>query len=72
MENKPPAYLEGPQGRIAYRRQTGAHPEVLWLGGFRSDMLGTKANFLGQWAAKNKKAFTRFDYTGHGESDGRF
>jgi len=65
----------GPNGRLAFRRQKGAgdgRPGLLWLGGFRSDMLGTKAEFLGQWAAANGRAFLRFDYSGHGESDGAF
>ncbi len=72
MENQPPVFLNGPNGRIAYRQRSGEGPGILWLGGFRSDMLGTKANFLDHWACEHKRAFTRFDYTGHGESDGRF
>src|SRR4051812_24323432 len=58
--------------RIAYRRQDGAGPEVVWLGGFRSDMLATKASHLALWAERTGRAFTRFDYSGHGESPGRF
>lgn len=65
-------FLNGPHGRIAYRRRGGAGPGVVWLGGFRSDMLGTKAACLDEWAEKNNRAFLRFDYSGHGESEGKF
>jgi pimeloyl-ACP methyl ester carboxylesterase len=58
--------------RIAYRREAGRGPEVVWLGGFRSDMLATKASHLAAWATRTGRAFTRFDYSGHGESGGRF
>ena len=58
--------------RIAVRRREGAGPAVIWLGGFRSDMLATKAGALDAWAAEQGRAFLRFDYSGHGESDGRF
>lgn len=58
--------------RIAYRRSPGAGPGVLFLGGFRSDMTGTKAAFLHDWAAARGRAFLRFDYTGHGASSGAF
>ena len=63
----------GPLARdIAYRRRAGAGPGVVWLGGFRSDMLATKAAALDEWAQANGRAFLRFDYAGHGESGGRF
>jgi pimeloyl-ACP methyl ester carboxylesterase len=52
------------------RVQDGAAPGVFWLGGFHSDMQGTKAQALARWAAENKRACVRFDYSGHGESDG--
>lgn len=58
--------------RIAYRRSAGAGPGVTFLGGFRSDMTGTKAEFLHDWAAARGRAFLRFDYTGHGASSGDF
>ena len=58
--------------RIAYRRVDGRGPEVVWLGGFRSDMLATKASHLTEWGARQGRAVTRFDYSGHGESGGRF
>ena len=68
----PPSYLDGPHGRIAYRKREGAGPGIVWLGGFRSDMLGTKAEALDAWARETGRAFVRFDYSGHGESDGAF
>ena len=58
--------------RIAVRRRQGATPGAVWLGGFRSDMLGTKAEALDGWAAANGRAFLRHDYSGHGESAGAF
>jgi pimeloyl-ACP methyl ester carboxylesterase len=58
--------------RIAVRRRSGALPGVLWLGGFKSDMGGTKAAALDQWAHANQRSCVRFDYSGHGESGGRF
>ncbi|MEM9617183.1 MAG: alpha/beta hydrolase [Pseudomonadota bacterium] len=67
-----PEYFDGPHGRIAYRRRAGAGPGVVWLGGFRSDMLGTKAEYLDSWAARQGRAYLRFDYSGHGESEGEF
>jgi len=58
--------------RIAWRRVQGAGPTVVWLGGFRSDMAGTKAQALAQWAQAAGRAYVRFDYLGHGESSGDF
>jgi len=65
-------YFDGPHGRIAYRENKGAGPGFVWLGGFRSDMAGTKAEFLHQWAERQGRSFLRFDYSGHGHSDGVF
>ena len=45
---------------------------MVFLGGFRSDMTGTKATFLEAWAKARGRAFLRFDYTGHGASSGDF
>ena len=53
---------------IAVRRRTGAAPGIFWLGGFMSDMNGTKAMALDEWAAMNGHACVRFDYSGHGDS----
>lgn len=62
-----------PQGRrIAYHRSPGAGPGIVFLGGFRSDMTGTKAIFLHDWARAQGRAFLRFDYSGHGTSSGEF
>jgi pimeloyl-ACP methyl ester carboxylesterase len=58
--------------RIAYRRSAGRGPGVVFLGGFRSDMTGTKAEFLEAWARARGQAFVRFDYGGHGASSGDF
>ncbi|NWG71530.1 MAG: alpha/beta hydrolase [Parvularculaceae bacterium] len=64
--------IEGPNGRLAARRIAGEEPGVFWLGGFASDMTGTKAAFLSDWAVRAGRAFVRFDYSGHGASQGRF
>ncbi|WP_106743793.1 alpha/beta hydrolase [Yoonia maritima] len=62
-----------PQGRkIAYHLTDGTGPAIVFLGGFKSDMGGTKAVYLEDWARKEGRAFLRFDYSGHGESDGEF
>jgi pimeloyl-ACP methyl ester carboxylesterase len=58
--------------QIAVRRREGAVPGLFWLGGFKSDMRGTKAEALDLWARNNGRAITRFDYSGHGESGGTF
>jgi pimeloyl-ACP methyl ester carboxylesterase len=47
-------------------------PGVVWLPGFRSDMVSTKANALAAWAIERGVSLTRFDYSGHGRSGGRF
>ena len=57
---------------LAWRRVEGRGPVVVWLGGFRSDMTGTKAEALADWAADSGRAYLRFDYLGHGESGGDF
>ena len=58
--------------RIAYVRTAGQGPGIVFLGGFKSDMTGTKALFLQDWAARQGRAFLRFDYSGHGQSSGDF
>jgi pimeloyl-ACP methyl ester carboxylesterase len=64
---------EGAEARaIAVRRHDGAAPGLFWLGGYKSDMQGTKALALADWAARNGRACVRFDYSGHGESGGAF
>ncbi|HVK79100.1 MAG TPA: hypothetical protein VM915_00675, partial [Verrucomicrobiae bacterium] len=56
--------------RLAYERQAGAPPTFVWCGGFKSDMAGTKAQALAEWARVRGQGFVRFDYSGHGQSDG--
>jgi pimeloyl-ACP methyl ester carboxylesterase len=64
---------EGAERRaIAVRAQSGAAPGLLWLGGYKSDMKGTKAQALADWAVREGRACVRFDYSGHGESEGAF
>ena len=58
--------------RIAVRSRAGAMPGLIWLGGFKSDMRGTKAAALDAWAAEQGRAYIRFDYSGHGETGGDF
>ena len=57
---------------IAYRRVRGGTPGIVFLGGFRSDMGGTKALFLEEYCRQRGHAYVRFDYFGHGESSGEF
>jgi pimeloyl-ACP methyl ester carboxylesterase len=65
--------LQRPDGAgLAWRRVAGRGPTVVWLGGFRSDMAGTKAQALADWARASGRSYLRFDYFGHGESDGDF
>src|SRR5215813_2345942 len=62
--------------RIAVRAREGASADrqsgLFWLGGFKSDMKGVKAEALDQWAREQDRAMVRFDYSGHGESGGDF
>jgi pimeloyl-ACP methyl ester carboxylesterase len=71
-----PEFLQVGQGaatrRIAVRRRSNASPGVLWLGGFKSDMEGIKAKALDRFALAHGRAYVRFDYSGHGESGGKF
>ncbi|MEM9710526.1 MAG: alpha/beta hydrolase [Pseudomonadota bacterium] len=67
------AFLDTAQGRrIAYVQTPGSAPGVVFLGGFRSDMEGTKALHLETMARARGQAFLRFDYSGHGQSSGAF
>jgi alpha-beta hydrolase superfamily lysophospholipase len=79
MPETRPQFLEVPSGegprRIAYLQQPGrgdGRPGVVWLQGFKSEMTSIKASHLAQWTAARGLALTRFDYSGHGQSDGRF
>jgi pimeloyl-ACP methyl ester carboxylesterase len=57
---------------LAWREVEGEGATVLWLGGFRSDMGGSKAQALADWALARRSSYLRFDYFGHGESSGAF
>lgn len=71
--NETEGFLDRPDGaRLAWRAVEGAGPTVVWLGGFMSDMTGTKAQALAEWAVANGRAYVRFDYFGHGASKGDF
>ena len=61
----------GGGARLAYAAQPGASPTVVFLGGYASDMTGTKARYLQGWCGARGHAFLRFDYQGHGQSSGR-
>ncbi len=66
-------FLTRPDGeRLAWCRVAGVGPDLVWLGGFRSDMTGTKAQALADWALAKGRTYLRFDYFGHGESSGAF
>jgi pimeloyl-ACP methyl ester carboxylesterase len=73
-----PDYLERPDlPRLAYALVSAATPDakvptVVFLGGFRSDMTGTKATFLEQQCRARGQGYIRFDYSGHGASGGDF
>jgi pimeloyl-ACP methyl ester carboxylesterase len=78
---QPPAFIEvgedSGRRRIAVRARPGGAPGcdapgLFWLGGFNSDMRGTKALALDAFAAEHQRACVRFDYSGHGESGGAF
>ena len=57
--------------RIAYLAAAGNTPGLMWLSGFCSEMTSTKASALAEWASQQGLASLRFDYSGHGRSDGR-
>ncbi len=66
-------YLDTAQGRrLAYHKSDGAGPTIVFLGGLKSDMEGTKAVHLEAWAQARVQGYLRFDYSGHGESSGGF
>jgi pimeloyl-ACP methyl ester carboxylesterase len=76
MPASPPTFIEVGEDaaarRIAVRARAGGGPALFWLGGFNSDMQGTKAVALDTWAEMRNRACVRFDYSGHGESGGAF
>src|SRR3954454_15129533 len=76
LSGQSPTFIEVGEGsatrNIAVRVRKGSALGMFWLGGFNSDMLGTKAVALDAWAAEHGRACVRFDYSGHGESGGAF
>lgn len=73
LPNEAAAILPRPGGAsIAYRKTEGKLPGVMFMGGFMSDMTGAKACALEAACREEGRAFTRFDYSGHGESSGAF
>jgi pimeloyl-ACP methyl ester carboxylesterase len=72
MTASAPVFIDVDGSGIAVRQVPGAGPGVVWLGGYKSDMLGTKAETLAAWTAREGRAFLRHDYSGHGESGGDF
>lgn len=68
-----PLRLKCPDGsELAYHKTDGSQPGVIFLGGFRSDMTGTKAVALEEYCKERGQQFIRFDYFGHGQSSGAF
>jgi pimeloyl-ACP methyl ester carboxylesterase len=76
MSTRPPQFIDvglaGASRRIAVLDQPGRDPGLIWLSGFKSDMVSTKASDLAAHAADRGLAYTRFDYSGHGQSGGAF
>ena len=74
MRDSPPISLlrRADGGTIAYRATDGKSPGVVFFGGFMSDMTGTKASALEAHCRRVGRGFVRFDYSGHGASDGAF
>ena len=79
--DRPPSFIKVGAGAderaIAFRvlparGEGAARPGLVWLGGFKSDMTGTKAVAIEKYAAGAGRASLRFDYSGHGESSGAF
>lgn len=67
------AFGEPPKRRLAYRftnAEAGSDIGLIWLSGFLSDMASTKAEALASWAKQQRLPMLRFDYSGHGLSDG--
>ncbi len=73
IDADPPRFHESADGtRLAFRIREGRGPALLFLPGYASDMMGTKALALDGWAARTGHAMLRFDYAGTGESEGVF
>ncbi len=76
MTNENPQFLNMPDGRkisfLTNKDPDDASSGILWAGGFKSDMTGTKASRISDWATRNNISCVRFDYSGHGASSGHF
>jgi pimeloyl-ACP methyl ester carboxylesterase len=72
MSETPSILTRDKGATIAYHRRIGKAPGVVFLGGFNSDMTGTKALALDAFCAATSRAFLRFDYFAHGASSGDF
>lgn len=72
MDEPPVETIEVEGARVALRRTAGKAPTVLFLPGLRSDMEGAKALWLERHCRQQGRGFVRFDYRGHGRSDGQF
>jgi hypothetical protein len=70
--NEQLGHLTADRAKLAWRMVEGRGPTVVWLGGFGSAMDGNKAAALAAWASENGRALLRFDYFGHGLSEGDF
>ncbi|MDN2581905.1 alpha/beta hydrolase [Aquibium sp. ELW1220] len=71
-DRKASEFVDVAGARIAVRHDAGRAPGIVWLGGYRSDMSGTKAERLAGWAREHGHACVRHDYSGHGQSGGAF
>ena len=67
-----PAFFDRSTHQLAYAKTSGNGPTLVWLGGFRSDMTGSKAMRVEEYAKERGQACLRFDYAGHGASTGAF
>lgn len=66
-------FIDTPHGNtIAYNQIIGKKEGIVFLSGLKSDMQGNKATYIEKWAKNNNHSFLRFDYSGHGESSGKF
>ena len=65
-------FLTKKNKNLAYSAKAGGDFTLVFLGGFMSDMMGSKATYLEEWAERNHYGFLRFDYSGHGQSSGSF
>jgi pimeloyl-ACP methyl ester carboxylesterase len=71
MSEHSPDFLDVDGVKIAFEKRPGTNPGLVWLGGWRSDMNGTKALHLDEFAGRTGRAMLRHDYSGHGRSGGK-